>query len=204
MRRTGIVLLAMVAGSCAPTPPNPEVVAREQAQFAQLTAGKVAGAPMACLPSWRSDDMVVVDDNTIAFRDGPARTYVNHMQSGCLGIDHGRNALVTRTTSTQLCRGDIAEVVDTSARITVGSCVFGDFVPYMRPPGYSAAVETFQPIAIGLGDDMAADLHRRRELLVLNRKRRVRDDEAPHSLDDRKVGVHPIDRALEPLLNVRL
>jgi hypothetical protein len=37
---------------------------------------------------------------------------------------------VTRTSSSQLCRGDIATVIDTSTRTPVGSCVFGDFVPY--------------------------------------------------------------------------
>jgi len=135
MNKIGILALAAVAGSCAPSPPNPEMIAREQAHFAQLTADKVAGPPMSCIPSWRADDMIVIDDNTIAFRDNASRVYINHMQSGCMGIDHGRNALVTRTTQTQLCRGDIAEVIDTAARITVGSCVFGDFTPYARPTG---------------------------------------------------------------------
>src|SRR4051794_26520521 len=133
MRKIGILLLASMASSCAPVPPNPEVVAREQAQFAQLTEGKIAGAPLSCLPSWRSNDMVVIDDNTIAFRNGPGKVYISHMQGGCLGIDHGRNALVTRTTGPNLCRGDIAQVLDTAARVTIGSCVFGGFVPYIRP-----------------------------------------------------------------------
>ena len=132
MRKLGVLLVAATVGSCMATPPNPEVVAREQAQFAQLTAGKVAGAPLSCLPSYRSNDMIVIDDNTIAFRNGPGRVYINHMQGGCLNIDHGRNALVTRTPGPNLCRGDIAQVVDFSARIPVGSCVFGDFVPYTR------------------------------------------------------------------------
>ena len=132
MRKIGILLLASLVGSCMTAPPNPEVVAREQAQFAQLTAGKVAGAALNCLPSWRSNDMVVIDDNTIAFRNGPSRVYINHMQGGCVGIDHGRNALVTRTPGPNLCRGDIAQILDTGAHITVGSCVFGDFVPYTK------------------------------------------------------------------------
>ena len=135
MKKIGILALAAVAGSCAPSPPNPAMIAREQAHFAQLTADKVAGPPRSCIPSWRADDMIVIDDNTIAFRDRPSRLYVNHMQSGCLGIDHGRNALITRTTSTELCRGDIAQVLDTAAHMVVGSCVFGDFVPYIRPGG---------------------------------------------------------------------
>lgn len=135
MRNFGILLIAAAATSCTMAPPatSPAQVAQSQAKFAQLTAGKVAGAPLSCLPSFRSNDMVVIDDYTIAFRNGPGRVYINHMEGGgCLNIDGGRNALVTKIPGPNLCRGDIAQVVDLSARIPVGSCVFGDFVPYTR------------------------------------------------------------------------
>ena len=77
--------------------------------------------------------MVVVDENTIAFRNGSSRVYVNHMQGGCNNLG-GPYALVTHTFGgAQLCRGDIGQVVDVTNRFTVGSCVFGDFIPYTRP-----------------------------------------------------------------------
>lgn len=132
MRYLVPLLVGLAVSSCTAAPPaeTSAYAARQQARLAALTAGKVAGAPISCLPSYRSNDMIVIDDNTIAFREGRRRVYVNHMQGGCMNLDEGRNALVTRTTSTQLCRGDIAEVLDTSARMAIGSCVFGDFVPY--------------------------------------------------------------------------
>jgi hypothetical protein len=40
--------------------------------------------------------------------------------------------LTKQDCSAQLCRGDIAQIVDPLNRITVGSCVFGDFTPYTR------------------------------------------------------------------------
>ena len=43
--------------------------------------------------------------------------------------------LVTRTSGTGLCSGDIARVVDVSNGITVGSCALGEFVPYTGPRG---------------------------------------------------------------------
>ena len=47
----------------------------------------------------------------------------------------GNYALLTLNTGgTGLCRGEIARVVDTQSRITVGSCSFGDSCP-MRSPG---------------------------------------------------------------------
>ncbi|MFL6753233.1 MAG: hypothetical protein ACJ8D5_09265 [Sphingomicrobium sp.] len=122
---------ACAASSCTPASPaeTAAVQARQQAQFATLTAGKVPGAPINCLATYRANDMVVVNDNTVAFKQG-RRLYVNNMQGSCYGLERGTTALVTRTPSTQLCRGDIATLVDTSTRTSVGSCVFGDFVPY--------------------------------------------------------------------------
>jgi hypothetical protein len=77
--------------------------------------------------------MVVIDERTIAYRAGASRTYINHMRGECSGLGHN-NALVTRSFgSANTCSGDIAEVADLTNRMTVGSCVFGDFIPYIRP-----------------------------------------------------------------------
>jgi hypothetical protein len=131
MKHFSLLLIAAGLGSCVSAPPSPELVARQQAKIASLTAGKIAGAPTSCLPTYRSDDMIVIDDDTIAFRNGSNRVYINHMMGPCNGVSRG-NALVTRTTETRLCRGDIAQVVDVASRTTLGSCSFGDFIPYTR------------------------------------------------------------------------
>ena len=105
--------------------------ARAQQNFDKALAGKVAGKPESCLPLYRSNDMTVSDDDTIVYRDGRT-TYVNQPLGGCNNLGNGSYALVTRSTGSQLCRGDIAKVRDMTAGITVGSCALGDFVPY-RP-----------------------------------------------------------------------
>ena len=129
-------ILLLVAGSllasCANVPPQPERSLAKQREYEQLLAGKVAGPPMSCLPSYRSNDMVVIDPHTIAFKDGSRRVYVNNMQGGCGNLGGGYT-LVTKTYGTaELCRGDIAQVVDLQSHFTVGSCVFGDFIPYTK------------------------------------------------------------------------
>jgi hypothetical protein len=54
------------------------------------------------------------------------------MQGGCGNLGGGYT-LVTKTYGTaELCRGDIAQVVDLQSHFTVGSCVFGDFIPYAK------------------------------------------------------------------------
>ena len=132
MRGIGLILAASVLASCSTAPEPTTRSAQAQRDYERLIADKVAGAPMACLPSYNANDMVVIDERTIAYRPSAGRVYVNHMRNACTGLG-GTTALVTRTLGPQTCSGDIAQVADLSTRMTVGSCVFGDFIPYSRP-----------------------------------------------------------------------
>lgn len=135
MRLISVVTGAVVLASCTTAPPAPAMrTAEKQREFQMLLAGKTAQPPISCLPHYRSGDMRVIDDQTIAFRDGSRRTYVAHMRGGCNELGTGHYALLTKQFgSADLCQGDIARVIDTLNGITVGSCVFGDFVPYVAP-----------------------------------------------------------------------
>ena len=128
-----MILLAAAAISlvaCETTDSQPEQRSAEaQATYDRMLAGKTAGRPANCLPLLRSHDMVVIDDDTILYRDGRT-TYVNQPLGSCNLLSRGSYALVTRSFGSQLCRGDIATVLDTRTGVTVGSCSFGDFVPY--------------------------------------------------------------------------
>jgi hypothetical protein len=135
MRIVPFLLASALIGGCAAQPVAPVRTAKAQQHLDKLIAGKVAGAPQACLPHRSGGDMVVIDDATIAFRHGSGRTYVNHLQGGgCPNL--ANNTLITRSFGgTGLCRGEIAHVANVSAGVTLGSCVIGDFVPYTRPRG---------------------------------------------------------------------
>lgn len=135
MRLISVLMAGAVLASCTTGPPPPVTrTAQAQQQYERLLVGKVPQAPMSCLPNYRAGDMVRIDDNTVLFRDGNSRTYVAHMQGPCNGLASGHYALVTKQFGGQgLCRGDIAQMVDMASRIPIGSCVWGDFVPYVRP-----------------------------------------------------------------------
>ena len=134
MRRISLFLGAAGLMACATTAAEqPARSVKAQKQYDTLLAGKVAGAPISCLPTYHQDDMVVIDDQTIAFRQGRARVYVNHMQGSCTNLGGGYALVTKQYGSSQLCRGDIGQVVDLQNHFTVGSCVFGDFVPYAKP-----------------------------------------------------------------------
>ena len=134
MRSIALLLIGAAIVGCATTAAQQPIrTAKAQQRYDQLLAGKVAGPPVSCLPTYHQDDMVVIDEQTVAFRQGSNRVYVNHMQGGCSNLG-GSYALVTKQFgSAQLCRGDIGQVVDLTNHFTVGSCVFGDFVPYAKP-----------------------------------------------------------------------
>ena len=128
-----VIGVGLVACTTTAAQQQPFRSAAKQQEFDRMLAGKVAGPPQSCLPTYHQNDMVVIDESTIAFRQGSSRVYVNHMQGGCSNLG-GAYALVTKQFgSANLCRGDIGQVVDLTNHMTVGSCVFGDFVPYSRP-----------------------------------------------------------------------
>lgn len=128
-----LALTGTIAGCSAVAPP----VARSpqaQAELQQQLAGRVAGAPVACIQPYQSREMIAVDDNTVLFKRGNM-IYRNDPPGGCNGLGSGFYTLVTRSSGSGLCRGEIATVADLSTGMTVGSCSLGEFVPYTRVSG---------------------------------------------------------------------
>ena len=122
----------LILSGCATRPQPPTQTAEAQAELQKLIAGKVAGQPITCLPHYRAEDMVRIDDSTIAFRQG-STVYVNHLRGVCTNLKSSFYALVTHSNGSGLCNGDIAQVRDVSHGMIVGSCGLGDFIPYSKP-----------------------------------------------------------------------
>jgi hypothetical protein len=112
--------------------------ARSQQRLQSLLAGKTAGRPISCLPSYNQNDMQIIDGRTVAFRLGARTVYLMHLSPGCELLNGGGGyALVTKEFGGMgLCRGDIARVFDTTSRITVGSCGVDSIVPYTTAGRY--------------------------------------------------------------------
>jgi hypothetical protein len=133
MRGLSLLLVGATVAGCSTPAEQPMRSAKAQQEYQQLIAGKIAGPPVSCLPTYNANDMRVIDEETIAFRLGSNRVYVVHMPGGCSNLGRPPYTLLTRQVgSSGLCRGDIATVIDPVNGITVGSCVFGDFTPYTR------------------------------------------------------------------------
>lgn len=127
-----VVIAAAALGACSTAVQEPQVRSpRAEAQLQQLLAGKVAGPAVSCLPHYGADDMVIIDDHTVLFRHSSKLVYRAELEGGCSRLGTGAYALKTnRFGGSGLCRGEIAELVDLQNGFSVGSCAFGDFVPY--------------------------------------------------------------------------
>ena len=125
----GSAALTSCTASALSDTPSP----RAQRDLAEALAGRTQGPTQRCIPNYRSNNMTVIDDNTILFQDGRT-VYLQKPRGGCPGLANGSRTLVTRQFGTSdLCDGDINRLVDLTAGIQGGACVFGPFVPYTKP-----------------------------------------------------------------------
>lgn len=119
--------------SCNAGPANYQPSPKAQQELARELTGRTAGQPQRCINNFSSAQMVVIDDNTLLFKDGRT-TYVQHPRGGCNGLGIGGRTLVTKSFGTsQLCDGDINQTVDLHTGMQGGACVFGPFIPYTKP-----------------------------------------------------------------------
>lgn len=108
---------------------------KEQAKFDKKIAGREAGKPISCINRTDQKNMTVVGDKYLIYSrsSNPKTIYVNEPYGGCRDVD--RHTLVTRRPSSQLCRGEIAQVKDLHTGAFVDSCSFSSFVPYTKTEG---------------------------------------------------------------------
>ena len=113
----------------------PAVAARQtpEEQLAKLLEGRTAGKPVSCINlgmARSGGDSQKIPGLAMAYRQGSA-WYVNRFRGDCPALREDA-ILVTRTYSSQLCRGDTADLVSASSHISLGSCIFDDFTPYTK------------------------------------------------------------------------
>jgi hypothetical protein len=136
MRFISLLVAGTAVASCTTAPPPPEVPSpRAVQEYQRLIGGKVAQAPVSCIPNYHANDMTTIDGRTLAFRAGGGATvYIAHLTPGCEQVTHGSYALLSRKVGgLGECRGDIEQVVDTINHANFGSCTIAEIVPYVRP-----------------------------------------------------------------------
>ena len=99
----------------------------------RLLSGIVTGPAEHCIRQRDLRGQTIVNQSTIVFERGGGRYYRSDVGPGCAALRPDR-AIVTREIAVGICEGDPFEVFDPLSRIGYGTCTFGPFVPYQRPP----------------------------------------------------------------------
>ncbi len=97
--------------------------------------GKVAGSPVSCIPSSTSSSTIRVSDSVLLYRASGRLVYKNELRQSCPGLARDNDVIVSRSSGSGPCRGDIIRLVDRASGIGGPSCVLGEFVPYRTPAG---------------------------------------------------------------------
>ena len=107
----------------------------QQAKLDQRLEGRTAGEPRSCIGFNDQREMKVISDDILIFGSSRnAKTiYVNKPYGGCYNAD--RNVLSYSRPTASLCKGEAITLIDSSTRMAIGSCSFGEFVPYTKVPG---------------------------------------------------------------------
>jgi hypothetical protein len=131
MRHLAMIAAASIAGVAAAAPAQTPDAPTLSPKVAEALAGRTAGKPQSCVRLRDVQSTQIVDETAIIYRMSSKRWLVNFPEGGCPSLRPDR-VLVTVTPSTNLCRGDIARVIDPPTPIEYGSCGLGTFVPYTR------------------------------------------------------------------------
>ena len=109
-----------------------ELTEEQQTMLDKRLEGRTAGEPRSCINGNDQRNMTVISDDILIFGSSRnARTiYVNKPYGGCRNAD--RNILVYSRPTSSVCKGEIIRLVDNHSGITMGSCSFGEFVPYTK------------------------------------------------------------------------
>lgn len=121
-----LALLALPGAAMADEKPNP----KGEAELAKMLEGRVAGAPVKCLPTHAMDNSTIIDGTAIVYRSG-SKLYVNRPRSGAEQLDDD-DILLTKLYGSQLCNVDKVDLIDRSSRMWSGFVMLGDFVPYQK------------------------------------------------------------------------
>ncbi len=134
-----LLVAAPLLASCAPAgsgEPGAAALTPKQAErLDKQLAGKVPGAPMSCLPNYRSNSTIRISDSILLYRASGNLVYRNDLKGSCPGLARDSDIMVVRQFGTSTCEGDFFHLVDRSSGIRGPTCVFGEFVPYRKPAG---------------------------------------------------------------------
>lgn len=135
MHKILLAPFAAVAAGCAAygagsSERSAEVSEDARGMLEQVLRGRLAEAPIACIPVRSVEGTRSVADDLLLYEGRGDIAYLNRTRGSCNLRPHA--ALIRRTTSPNVCAGEIVNVYDPVSGVSLGSCSLGEFTPYRR------------------------------------------------------------------------
>lgn len=134
MPRLLLVPLTLLAAGCAAYAGGQDYAgadpAETQAKIDQAVSGRVAGAPVKCVPNRDVESKTSLANDLMLFRVRGNVVYLNQTNGPCNLKPWA--AWKRQTISPNLCEGEIIDVFDPRSGVPLGSCSLGEFTPYTR------------------------------------------------------------------------
>jgi hypothetical protein len=118
---------ALTVAGCAETGAPDDTAA-----VTQELAGRVAGKAQQCVSTFSSQNLRVINGQTLAYDQG-ATVWVNRLAARCPAIEPLNTVIVEPKLGTQYCRGDHIRGLEPGAIIPGPTCFLGEWVPYRKP-----------------------------------------------------------------------
>ena len=121
------LLPLLAATGCAPTagPGGPSDTLGKE------LAGRTQRATTACVSTFGSQNLRVVNPGTVAYGDGKT-IYINRLRAACPALSQFNTVIVEKNGS-EYCRGDHIRGLEPGSVIPGPICFLGDWTAYSRP-----------------------------------------------------------------------
>jgi hypothetical protein len=103
---------------------------REIKRLERMLDGREAGEARQCISLRKVRRSTGLGDDILIYEMRGGNILVNRPRSGCNNL--GGNGIINSTPDDRICEGQIFEVRDFRAGISLGGCSFGEFVEYTK------------------------------------------------------------------------
>lgn len=107
-----------------------DAVEKGEARLAKMLEGRVAGEPVRCITTFRSNTPEIIDRVALVHREG--KTIYVGRPIRPRSLDSRDILLIERFSSSQLCGGDHMRMIDRTGGYTTGLVWVKEFVPYTK------------------------------------------------------------------------
>lgn len=107
-----------------------DAVEKGEARLAEMLEGRVAGEPVRCISTFRSDTPQIIDRVALVHDEG--KTIYVARPENARALDTFDILVIERFSPSRLCAGDYMRMIDRTGGFMTGIVFVKEFVPYTK------------------------------------------------------------------------